>query len=325
MRRGLRRLAIVCLALALVAGGAVAWAVSWFQASGPLTVAKVIVIDRGARLETIGTQLAEAGVLTHAALFAPAAWLTRRRGEIKAGEYAIGPALSPEALLDLLRSGRTIIHRLVVPEGLTTAEILVLVEHGDALSDAITESPGEGELEPDTYFYSYGDKRSALVERMKHARQRLLAELWAARDPDIPLHDPAEAVILASIVEKETALPAERPKIAAVFYNRLRLGMKLQADPTVAYAVTGGRHPLDRALAKPDLELVSPYNTYQVKGLPPGPIANPGRAALQAALRPDHTDALYFVADGSGGHAFAATLDEHNKNVARWRQTNGGH
>jgi UPF0755 protein len=323
MRRGLRLIGIMCLLLALAGGGIAVWAVSWFRAPGPLAVAKTIVIDRGARLESIGAALGDAGIIDHPPLFAPAAWLTRERGEIKAGEYAVVPAISPEGVLDLLRSGKTIMHRLVVPEGLTTAEIIGLIEHGEALSDAVTAPPGEGEIEPDTYFYSYGDKRQGLIDRMKRAQQRVLAELWAARDPEIPLYDPEEAVILASIVEKETAVPAERSKIAAVFYNRLRLGMKLQADPTVAYAVTGGRHPLDRALAKPDLDLVSPYNTYQVKGLPPGPIANPGRAALQAVLKPDHSDALYFVADGSGGHAFAATLDEHNKNVARWRQTSG--
>jgi UPF0755 protein len=323
MRRGLRRVGIALLLLVLAGGGVAGWVVSWFREPGPLNVAKVIVIDRGERLEAIGVTLGDAGIIDNPGLFAPAAWLTRERGEIKAGEYAVPAAISPQGVLELLRSGKTIVHRLVVPEGLTTAEIIGLVEHGEALTDAVTSPPGEGEIEPETYFYSYGDKRQALLDRMKRAMQRSLAELWATRDPEVPLNDPEEAVILASIVEKETAIPAERPKIAAVFYNRLRLGMKLQADPTVAYAVTGGRHPLDRALAKPDLDLVSPYNTYQVKGLPPGPIANPGRAALQAVLKPDHSDALYFVADGTGGHAFAATLDEHNKNVARWRQSSG--
>ncbi|HVJ55761.1 MAG TPA: endolytic transglycosylase MltG [Aliidongia sp.] len=320
MRR-LRLAGLVCLVLAAAAGGAGWWAFSWFRAPGPLAAPKSLVIARTGRLEPVGAELAEAGIITHPELFAAATWFTRRQGEVKAGEYAFTPGMSPEAALALLRSGKTVVHRLVVPEGLTSAEIVALVEHGEALADQITDEPGEGQLEPETYFYSYGDKRQALIDRMKRARQKQLAELWAARDPEIPLKDVEEAVTLASIVEKETSIPAERPKIAAVFYNRLRLGMKLQADPTVIYAVTGGKRPLDRALTKPDLAMESPYNTYQVQGLPPGPIGNPGRAAIEAVLKPDHSDALYFVADGTGGHAFAATLDEHNKNVARWRQS----
>ncbi len=325
MRRGIRLTGIACLALALAGGGAAFWALDWYRGLGPLAAPKTLVIARGAKLEAIGAELGDAGILTYPALFAPAAWLTRSAGEIKAGEYAFPAGISPEATLALLRSGKIVVHRLVVPEGLTSAEIVALVEHGEALADDVAGVPAEGSLEPETYFYAYGDKRQALIDRMKRAREKELAALWAARDPEVPLNDPEEAMILASIVEKETAVPAERPKIAAVFYNRLRLGMKLQADPTVAYAVTGGQRPLDRPLAKPDLDLVSPYNTYQVKGLPPGPIANPGKAALEAVLKPDHSDALYFVADGSGGHAFAATLDEHNKNVVRWRQSTGSH
>jgi UPF0755 protein len=322
MGRRLRLFAAVCLVSAAAVGGAAWWAVGWFHAPGPLGVAKSLVVERGAGLETIGRQLEANGVIAYPKLFAVAATLTREHGEIRAGEYAFAPGASPQGVLDLLRSGKTVIHRLVIPEGLTTAEILAAVEHGEALAGQVTDPPTEGQLLPETYFYSYGDKRQALVDRMKHAMQKTLAELWAARDTGIPLKEPAEAIVLASIVEKETGLPAERPKIAGLFYNRMRLGMRLQSDPTVAYVLTSGQRPLERPLAKSDLERDSPYNTYLVKGLPPGPIANPGRAALQAVLNPAPTDALYFVADGSGGHAFSVTLDEHNKNVAHWRQLN---
>jgi UPF0755 protein len=172
---------------------------------------------------------------------------------------------------------------------------------------------------PETYAYQWGDSRTALLRRAEAAMATLLAELWAHRAPNLPLDSPGEAVTLASIVERETGLAEERPRVAAVFINRLRRGMRLQSDPTVAYAATGGAVALDRALSRADLDRDHPYNTYRNPGLPPGPIAAPGREALRAVLNPPATEELYFVADGSGGHAFARTLEEHNRNVARWR------
>jgi UPF0755 protein len=324
MRRIFRLAAAAGLVLAAAIGFALWWGEAWLSTPGPLGVTKTIVIAKGLKPDAIGQELAEAGVITHGAAFGPAFWVTRADGELKAGEYAFPAASTPQAVLDLLRSGKTVVHRLVVPEGLTSAEIFALIEHGEALSGDLAEAPGEGQLWPATYDYSFGDKRQPLIDHMKRLAARNLAELWAGRDPDVALDSPEQAVILASIVEKETAIPAERPKVAGVLYNRMRLGMKLQVDPTVAYAVTLGRHPLDHPLTRAELDLDSPYNTYIVKGLPPGPIDNPGRAALEAVLKPDHSDLLYFVADGSGGHAFAATLEEHNRNVAHWRQIEAG-
>jgi UPF0755 protein len=318
--RLLRIAAAACLILAVAGGGALWWGLDWLAAPGPLDTPKTIVIPKGSKPDAIGRQLADNGVITHGFAYAPAFWATRLDGDLRAGEYAFPVAISPQGVLDLLRSGKTVVHHLVIPEGLTTAEILALVAHGEALAGDVGQMPGEGQLWPATYAYSYDDKRAALVEHMKRLAARALAELWAERDHDLPLDKPEDALILASIVEKETAIPAERPKVAAVLYNRLRLGMKLQMDPTVAYAVTGGAHPLDHPLTKAELATDSPYNTYQVTGLPPGPIDNPGRASLEAVLKPEHSDLLYFVADGTGGHAFAATLEEHNKNVAHWRQ-----
>ncbi|HUN52564.1 MAG TPA: endolytic transglycosylase MltG, partial [Candidatus Sulfotelmatobacter sp.] len=180
--------------------------------------------------------------------------------------------------------------------------------------------PAEGSLLPETYNYSWGDSRAGMLARMAKAMRETLAHLWAGRAPDLPYATPEAALILASIVEKETGVPAERPLVAGVFVNRLRLGMKLQSDPTVDYALSGGKGPLGRELTRADLDTASPYNTYRVDGLPPGPIANPGRAAIAAVMRPAPTKDLYFVADGSGGHAFSQTLAEHNKNVERWHQ-----
>jgi UPF0755 protein len=320
MRRIFRFAAALILVLVLAVGGAVWWEIEWLATPGPLASGIAIVIDRGQSSEAIGRQLAQANVITNDVAFAPAVWATRIDGILRPGEYAFPAAITPQGVIDLLRSGKTVVHRLVVPEGLTTAEILALIEHGEALAGDLTEKPGEGQLWPATYSYSYGDKRQGLIDHMKRLAAQILAELWAARDADLPIDRPEQAVTLASIVEKETAIAAERPKVAAVLYNRLRLGMKLQMDPTVAYAVTEGRHPLDHALTHAELDTESPYNTYLVKGLPPGPIGNPGRAALEAVLKPEHSNLLYFVADGSGGHAFAATLETHNRNVAHWRE-----
>jgi len=320
VRRLLRLIAATGVVLAVAGGLALWWGAGWLAEPGPLAAPKTLVIERGAKPDAIGRQLEAEGVISHGEAFAPAFWATRLDGDLRAGEYVFQPMISPQGVLDLLRSGKSVVRHLVVPEGLTSAEVLSLVAHGEALTGDVTGIAAEGQLWPATYAYSYGDKRQALVDHMKRLAAQNLAELWAARDPDLPLGRPEEAVTLASIVEKETAIPAERPKVAAVLYNRIRLGMKLQMDPTVAYAVTHGQHPLDHPLTRAELAQDSPYNTYLVSGLPPGPIANPGRASLEAVLKPEHSDLLYFVADGSGGHAFAATLEEHNRNVAHWRQ-----
>jgi UPF0755 protein len=295
------------------------WALAWYDGPGPSTEAKTVVLERHGNSEAIGGTLEGAGILTHVRLFMLAVRLTSGAGELKAGEYLFPAAISPSGIIDLLRSGKTVVHRLVVPEGLTSAEIVALVTAAPVMSGDVAGRPAEGTLMPATYFYSWGDKRQPLLDRMRRGMTRLVAELWAARKPGLPLDDPAEAVTLASIVEKETGVEGERPLIAGVFYNRLKQGMKLQSDPTVSYALTLGDHPLGRTLSRADLDTASPYNTYFTKGLPPGPIANPGRAALAAVLAPATTDALYFVADGSGGHAFSATLDAHNKAVQHWR------
>jgi UPF0755 protein len=321
-RRSLIAVVGLCLAAAIGISGA-RWALHWYEAPGPSTEARTIVLERHGTSEAIGGTLEGAGILTHVRLFMLATRLTAGAGELKAGEYLFPAAISPAGILDLLRSGKTVVHRLVVPEGLTCAEVVALVTQAEAMSGDVAGRPDEGTLLPETYFYSWGDKRQALVDRMRRGMTKLVAELWAARKPGLSLDTPAEAVTLASIVEKETGVEAERPLIAGVFYNRLKLGMKLQSDPTASYAITQGDHPLGHTLSRADLDLASPYNTYVAKGLPPGPIANPGRAALKAVLDPAPTDALYFVADGSGGHTFSATLDAHNKAVQHWRQLQG--
>jgi UPF0755 protein len=240
---------------------------------------------------------------------------------LQAGEYRFPPHTSMRGALAMLRAGETVTRRLTVPEGMTSRQVVALLQSTESLAGEVVAPPVEGALLPETYNYAWGDSRNELIRRMSAAMTAAVDELWASRDADLPLASAREAVILASIVEKETAVSEERPRIAAVFINRLRLGMRLQADPTVAYAMHGGSG-LGPPLSFTDLQHASPYNTYVVTGLPPGPIANPGRASLAAVMRPMRSEELYFVADGSGGHAFARTLDEHNRNVARWRKQN---
>lgn len=318
-RHGRRWLAVVIAVLAGISG-IVAWGIHVFERQGPRGEAVLVVIPPGSGVAAIARRLDQAGVIERPSIFAVGVRLLGEGRSLRAGEYEVPARASAHAIMDLLSSGRTYVRRLTIPEGRTTAEILEMVRAAEGLSGEIAEQPGEGELLPETYHYSFGDSRSAVVARMAAGMQRVLAELWDGRAPNLPFETPREALILASIVEKETGVDAERARVAGVFINRLRRGMRLESDPTVAYALSRDGSPLDRPLTRKDLAVEDPYNTYRNDGLPPGPIANPGRAALVAVLAPLATDELYFVADGEGGHRFARTLDEHLKNIARYRR-----
>jgi UPF0755 protein len=275
------------------------------------------VIPRGG-LAAVADALVQAGVITRPATFQAAAVLTSAAGPLRAGELAFPARASLRTVLAVLRTGRPVEHFLTIPEGLTAAQIARLLDGAGALTGE-TPLPPEGSVLPQTYAYDYGTTRAALLERAQAAMRAALARAWAERNPDLPLDNPEQLLTLASLVERETARPEERAHIAAVFVNRLRRGMRLQSDPTVAYAASGGQVTAARGLTRGDLSAANPYNTYRVAGLPPGPIDSPGLASLEAAARPEHSDDLYFVADGTGGHVFARTLEEHTRNVAHWR------
>ena len=292
---------------------------SKFDTPGPARSDRTVVLPQGLGAWDIADKLAEAGVIDDPALFVAGLWLEDRQHALQAGEYAFEALITPRGVMEKLVAGDTIVRRLTVAEGMTSAEVVAALRTAPGLTGEVAKVPKEGSLLPETYHYALGDSRAQLIERMQSDMARLVDELWQGRDPAVGLDDASRAVVLASVVEKETAAAEERPVIAAVFLNRLGKGMRLQSDPTVIYALTGGEGALGRPLTRADLRVDSPYNTYRRGGLPPGPIANPGRASLAAVLHPAESNALYFVADGSGGHAFAETLDEHNRNVARWR------
>jgi UPF0755 protein len=306
--------------LTVVVGGAVLWGYGQYKQPGPSTTEITVIIERGTGIDDIARELRQAGVLANPLIFRIAARLAARDNSLKAGEFAFPAGMTPEGVLRHLQSGKTVVRRVTLPEGMTTAEIIAQLAVTEGLTGTVGRLPGEGELLPETYHFSFGDSRQDIVNRMARAMTELLANLWQNRDPGLPLKTPADALVLASMVEKETAKPAERSRIAAVFLNRLGKGMRLQSDPTVVYGITGGKRPLGRELTRADLKIPSSYNTYVIAGLPPAPISNPGVASLDAVFRPEASEDLYFVADGGGGHVFSATLEEHNENVAKWRQ-----
>ncbi|MBY0281755.1 MAG: endolytic transglycosylase MltG [Alphaproteobacteria bacterium] len=280
-----------------------------------------VIIKSGTSSFSISEQLVQEGVFSHPWFFLAAQHLRYPKKKLKAGEYLISKTASPWSIITQMSEGRTVIRKLTIPEGLMVSQIVSMLENTDSLSGRITFIPPEGTLLPETYSYSYGDDRQKILNHMHSSMTNLLNELWLQKVSNHPhTKTPHHALVLASIVEKETRLPTERRRVASVFLNRLKIGMRLQADPTVIYAITEGKHVLERQLTKKDLQTESPFNTYTVTGLPPSPIACPGRAAIEAVLDPETTKDLYFVADGTGGHVFSATLKEHNQRVTTWRK-----
>lgn len=308
-----------------IAGGL--WAVYEFCKPGTYTQAVPLDVPSGTGVRMLADKLAEAGAIQTPLIFVAGAMLAGTHTQIKAGEYEFAPHLSQRDILDKLVKGDVVKRQFTVREGLTSYEVVELLKTVTDLTGELPAIPPEGALLPETYTYRKDQPREAAIAEMQAAMQKTITELCPAQPcwPQ-PLTSLEQVITLASIVEKETGVPEERKRVAGVFLNRLRQNMPLQTDPTVIYAITGGRHkndgqgPLGRRLLSKDLEFDSPYNTYKYPGLPPGPIANPGRASIEAVLQPEVHDYIYFVADGSGGHIFAKTLAEHNKNVAEWRK-----
>lgn len=304
----------------LTIGSLAAWVYSEYTRPGPLKGDVAVVIPSGSGMKAIAGILADKGVIKSARIFEYGARATDNAANLRAGEFLFPAAISARDAAGILKSGKTVQRRLTVAEGLSSSQVVAQLNATEGLAGVLMVTPPEGSLLPETYYFSYGDTRDGIIDRMQQNMRETLAELWTGRQEGLPLRTPEEAVILASIVERETGMAAERPRVASVFINRLRKGMRLQSDPTVVYGLTGSGEPLGRSLSKADLKQPTPYNTYVIDGLPPGPIANPGLDSLKAVLHPLTTADLYFVADGTGGHAFARTLDEHNRNVRRWRK-----
>lgn len=290
-----------------------------FDAPGPLSEEKVVNIPRGLGIRDIADVLQREGVIDQPYIFMGAVIVLKARGELKYGEYQFSKQASISDVVDTIIEGKVVQHAFIVPEGLTSEQIVARLLENTALTGQIKEIPREGTLLPETYRFTRGMTREQIIQRMQQAHRRVLQDVWEHRVQDLPVKTPEQLVTLASIVEKETGRPDERTRVAAVFVNRLKTKMRLQSDPTIIYGLTGGKGPLGRPILKSEIEQPTPYNTYVIDGLPPGPIANPGRASLEAAANPARTKELYFVADGSGGHLFSDSYAEHQKNVTRLR------
>src|SRR5690242_19783618 len=287
---------------------------------GPLQEDKTVVIPSRAGMTDIADTLQNAGVIDNNRLaFIGAVFALRARSELKPGEYLFQKNASLTDVIGTIVSGKVVQHSVTIPEGLTSEQIVTRLTDNDIFSGSIREIPREGTMLPETYKFPRGTTREQVIQRMQAAQKRIVAEIWERRSPDVPLKSPEQLVTLASIVEKETGKADERGRVAAVFANRLRQKIKLQSDPTIIYGLVGGKGTLGRPIKRSEITQPSPYNTYVIEGLPPGPISNPGRASLEATANPARTRDLFFVADGSGGHSFTETYDAHQKNVAKLR------
>jgi len=313
------RFLAVLVVLALIAGGAWFWEQQNWQAAGPSPAYKVVMVKPGESVATISADLEKSGVIANADLFRIGLRIRSQQKELKAGEYGFPARASMADVTGILVSGKSIEHKLTAAEGLTSQMIYDIVKKDTVLVGDAGPVPEEGTLLPETYLFTRGTTRKEILDKMHKAQEKLIAAQWPARIGNLPLKTPQEAVILASIVEKETGIPEERRHIAAVFENRLRLGMKLQSDPTIIYGITKG-YPIGRRIRQSEITGATPYNTYVIPGLPIGPICNPGKDAILAVLNPEASDDLYFVANGTGGHVFSATMAEHEKNVVNWRK-----
>jgi UPF0755 protein len=305
---------------ALATVGAMAWLMKEARNPGPLAEDKVVIIAREDDGGSIADQLERSGVIDSAFWFNILTVLDGNRGALKRGEYALKAGMSMNDIENELIAHRVVRYKLTVPEGLTSEQVVDRLREDTVLTGEVRDPPREGSLMPDTYYFERGDTRQSILSRMAKIQAKTIDEIWKTRLPDLPIKSPWEMLTLASIVEKETGKTEERPRVAGVFINRLDKHMRLASDPTIVYGLVQGKGTLGRSITRADLNQPTPYNTYIIDGLPPGPICNPGKAALEAVAKPARSKDLYFVADGTGGHAFAETLDQHNKNVAHWRQ-----
>ncbi|MHA6684331.1 endolytic transglycosylase MltG [Mesorhizobium sp. A623] len=305
----------------LAAGVAVYFGKQEFMEPGPSATGDTFLVKPATGVATIADQLERRNLISDARVFRLGVRAYGNDGSLKAGEYEIRPHASMRDIMELLKSGKSVLYSLTIPEGLTVEQALERVADQAALTgDMPSAIPPEGSLATDTLRFTRGATRQQMIDKLLADQKKLVEDVWARRSPDLPIADVNEFVTLASIVEKETGKGDERSRVAAVFLNRLAKGMRLQSDPTIIYGLFGGKgKPADRPIYQSDIDKATPYNTYAINGLPPTPIANPGRAALEAVANPSKTKDLYFVADGTGGHVFAATLEEHNQNVARYR------
>lgn len=308
------------LVLAGLVGAGIAMVGSQSRAPGPFASDRVLIIPKDSGLTEIADLLQREGMIEHPWAFRISALVSGNWTKLKAGEYLFKARASQADILDIIADGKVVEHSITVPEGLTSEQIVARLRENDLLTGDIIQVPREGSILPDTYRIPRGFSRQAIIDRMTRDQRAVLARVWERKPADLPIKTPQELVVLASIVEKETGRADERPRVAGVFINRLNRKMKLQSDPTIVYGIVGGKGTLGRSIMRNEITQATPYNTYVIDGLPPGPIANPGRAAMEAVVNHSRTKDLYFVADGSGGHAFAESLEQHNRNVGRWRQ-----